>query len=53
MDVRVVAQLVRDGGRLNVPLTPGLRGGVLDSRALRAGPAPAAPYGRAWGLEDP
>jgi hypothetical protein len=51
--VRVVAKLTRDGGALNVPLTLGLRGGVLDGRVLRAEPDPAAAFGQAWVLEDP
>jgi hypothetical protein len=51
--VRVVAKFTRDGGALTVPLTLGLRGGVLDGRVLRAEPDPAAAFGQAWGLEDP
>ncbi|MBA4066865.1 MAG: hypothetical protein C0501_24790 [Isosphaera sp.] len=53
MDVTVVAQLTRDGGRLTIPMVLGLRGGVLDGRVLRAEPDPAAPHGQRWTLEDP
>lgn len=53
LDVTVVAMFTRDGGRLNVPLTLGLCGGVLDGRVLRSGPDPAAPHGREWTLDGP
>lgn len=53
LDVRVVAKFTRDGGALNIPLTLGLRGGVLDGRVLKAQPDPSAPFGQAWTLEDP
>ena len=53
MDFRIVAQLTRDGGALAIPMTLGLRGGVIDGRILRAEPDPAAPVGQAWWLEDP
>jgi hypothetical protein len=53
LDVRLVAKFTRDGGALAIPLTLGLRGGVLDGRTLRAAPDPAAPFGQAWVLEDP
>lgn len=52
LDVRVVAKFTRDGGRLNIPLTLGLSGGVLDGRVLRAYPDPATAFGQAWVLED-
>lgn len=53
LDARVVAMFTRDGGGLNIPLTLGLRGGVLDGRVLKAEPDPSAPFGQAWVLEDP
>ena len=53
MDVTLIAKFTRDGGRLTIPLTLGLRGGVLDGRVLRAEPDPAAPHGQAWSLADP
>ncbi|MBA4064993.1 MAG: hypothetical protein C0501_15030 [Isosphaera sp.] len=53
LDVTVVAKFTRDGGRLNVPLTLGFRGGFLDGRVLRTEPDPAAPHGQRWTLEDP
>ena len=53
MDLRVVAQLTRDGGRLTAPMVLGLRGGVIDGRILRAEPDAAAPFGQGWLLEDP
>lgn len=53
MDVAVITQLTRDGGRLTIPMVLGLCGGVLDNRVLRAEPDPAAPHGQAWTLEDP
>ena len=52
-DVRIVAQLTRDGGALAIPMTLGLRGGAIDGRVLRSEPDPAAPFGQAWWLEDP
>jgi hypothetical protein len=53
MDLRIVAQLTRDGGTLTIPLILGLRGGVLDGRILHAEPDPTAPFGQMWFLEDP
>ena len=53
LDLDVVAQLVRDGGFLQLPLIIGLRGGVIDGRTLSAKPDPAAPFGQAWALEEP
>jgi hypothetical protein len=53
MDVTVVAQLTRDAGALTVPMILGLRGGVLDSRILRAEPDATAPHGQSWMLEAP
>ncbi|MCI0703114.1 MAG: hypothetical protein L0241_18710 [Planctomycetia bacterium] len=53
MNLLVVAQLIRDSGRLNLPLVLGLRGGVLDGRILRAEPDATVPYGQVWLLEDP
>jgi hypothetical protein len=53
MDVRIVAQLTRDGGVLTIPMTLGLRGGAIDGRILRSEPDPAASFGQAWWLEDP
>jgi hypothetical protein len=53
MDVRIVAQLTRDGGALTTPIVLGLRGGVIDGRILRGEPDPAAPFGQGWFLEDP
>jgi hypothetical protein len=50
--VTVVAKFTRDGGALKIPLTLGLRGGVIDGRVLRAYPDPAAAFGQAWVLED-
>ena len=52
MDVRVVAQLTRDNGALTIPMTLGLRGGVIDGRRLRADPDPIVPFGQSWWLED-
>lgn len=48
-----VAKFVRDGGRLAIPATVGLRGGVLDGRRVNGEPDPADPFGQAWRLEDP
>jgi hypothetical protein len=53
LDVTVVAQLTHDGGRLTIPMVLGLRGGILDSRVLRAEPDAAAPHGQTWTLEEP
>jgi hypothetical protein len=53
MDLRIVAQLTQDGGALTIPMTLGLRGGVIDGRILRAEPDAAAPFGQKWLLEDP
>lgn len=53
MDLRIVAQFTRDGGALAIPMTLGLRGGVIDGRIIRGEPDPAAPFGQAWWLEDP
>ena len=53
LDVRIVAQLTRDGGALTIPMTLGLRGGAIDGRRLRAEPDPAASFGQSWWLEDP
>jgi hypothetical protein len=53
LDVTVVAQLTRDGGRLSIPVTLGLSGGILDGRILRAEPDTGAPFGQAWQLEEP
>ncbi len=48
-----VAKFVRDGGRLAIPTTLGLRGGVLDGRAVRGEPDPADRFGQGWWLADP
>ena len=53
MDVRVVAQLIRDNGNYKAPMILGLRGGVIDGRILRGEPDAAAPHGQAWTLEGP
>jgi hypothetical protein len=53
LNVTLVAQLTRDGGRLTIPMVLGLRGGALDGRILRAEPDAAAPFGQAWMLEEP
>jgi hypothetical protein len=53
LNVTLVAKFTRDGGALRIPLTLGLRGGVLDGRVLRAEPDPTAPHGQAWSLADP
>lgn len=53
LSVTLIAKLAHDGGRLSVPFTLGLRGGVLDGRVLHAEPDPAAPHGQAWVLTDP
>jgi len=53
LDVTVVAKLVRDNGTLNIPLTLGLRGGLLEGHKLRADPDPAIPHGQFWALETP
>lgn len=53
MDVTVIAQLTRDGGRLTIPMVLGLCGGVLDGRILRGEPDTTATYGQAWVLEEP
>lgn len=52
MDVTVVAQLTRDGGKFMAPMILGLRGGAIDGRILRSQPDSSAPYGQAWLLED-
>jgi hypothetical protein len=51
--ITVVAKLTRDGGRLPIPLTLGLRGGLLEGRKLIAVPDPTVPFGQAWNLRDP
>ena len=48
-----VAKFARDGGRLPIPTTLGLRGGVLDGRAVRGEPDPADRFGQGWWLADP
>jgi hypothetical protein len=53
MNVTVVAKLTRDRGALPIPLTLGLRGGVLDGRKLHADPSPTTQHGQTWVLEDP
>lgn len=53
LQIKVVAQLLQDGGRLTTPMTIGLRGGVLDGRIFRSYPDPGAPFGEQWLLEDP
>jgi hypothetical protein len=53
LDARIIVQLTRDGGALTIPMTLGLRGGLLDGRILRAEPDAAAPFGQTWFLEDP
>jgi len=52
MDVRVVAQFTQDNGVLRMPMTIGLRGGVIDGRIIRSEPDQAAAFGQAWWLED-
>ena len=51
-DVSVVAQFVRDGGTLQLPLLLGLRGGLLEGRTLKAEPDSNSPYGQSWILEE-
>jgi hypothetical protein len=53
LDVTVVAKFTQDGGRLNVPLTLGLRGGFLDGGTLSAGPDATAAHGQSWTLTNP
>jgi hypothetical protein len=53
LDLRIVAQLTRDGGALVAPMVLGLRGGVIDDRILHAEPDPTASFGQSWFLEDP
>jgi hypothetical protein len=53
VDLRIVAQLTRDGGALTAPVVLGLRGGAIDGRVLHAEPDSAAPLGQAWSLADP
>ena len=52
LDVSVVAQFVRDGGTLQLPLLLGLRGGLLEGRTLKAEPDANSPYGQSWILEE-
>ncbi|WP_439622922.1 hypothetical protein [Gemmata sp.] len=49
----VVAKLLRDGGRMPVPLTLGLRGGFFEGRTVHAEPDPAAAFGERWTIEGP
>jgi hypothetical protein len=53
LSVTVVAKLTRDGGKLPLPITLGLRGGLLEGRNLTAASDPAVPFGQAWELADP
>jgi hypothetical protein len=53
MDMRIVAQLTQDGGSLRMPMTLGLRGGVIDGRIIRSEPDSTVAFGQAWWLEDP
>jgi hypothetical protein len=53
MDLHLVAQFTRDSGALTIPMTLGLRGGVIDGRRLRAEPDPDVPFGQSWWLEEP
>lgn len=53
LSVTLVAKFARDGGRLAVPFTLGLRGGFLDGRTLHAEPDAAAPFGQRWALDGP
>jgi hypothetical protein len=48
-----VAKFVHDGGRLPIPTTVGLRGGVLDGRVIGGEPDPADRFGQGWWLADP
>jgi hypothetical protein len=52
LDVSLIAQFVRDGGTLPIPLLLGLRGGLLEGRRLESRPDPIAPYGQNWMLEE-
>ena len=49
----VVAKLLRDGGRMPVPLTLGLRGGFFEGRTVHAEPDTAAAFGERWTIEGP
>jgi hypothetical protein len=51
--VTVVARLTHDGGTLTIPLSLGLRGGVIDGRILIGEPDLSAPFGQVWWLQDP
>ena len=53
LDLQLIAKFTQDGGRLPIPLTLGLRGGLLEGRKLLAEPDPAVPFGQAWNLHDP
>ena len=53
IDLSITTKLTRDGGALQIPMLLGLRGGALDGRVLHSEPAPAAPSGQAWALDDP
>jgi hypothetical protein len=53
MMVTAVVQLLLDGGSFPLPMTIGLRGGVIDGRTLTAQPDPVAPFGQGWHLEEP
>jgi len=52
LNLSIVAKLTRDGGRLPIPLTLGLRGGFLEGRTLQAVPDATAPFGQAWTLTE-
>lgn len=53
LTVTAAVQLLQDGGSFPLPMTIGLRGGVIDGRTLTAKPDPAAPFGRGWHLDEP
>lgn len=53
MDLRIVAQLTRDGGALTAPVVLGPRGGAIDGRVQHAESDSVAPFGQVWSLADP
>lgn len=53
LPVTVIAKITRDGGRLPIPLTIGLRGGFFENRKLLAEPNATAMFGQLWTLTDP
>jgi hypothetical protein len=53
LDLQLVAKFTRDGGRLPIPVTLGLRGGFLEGRNLLAAPDAAVPFGQTWEISQP